>query len=69
MAAVELIIEMLKDPPDPNEPLPVMNRKATIYGLTITSLVSTFLLATAALLNICLDHIVDRSGFAALGSF
>lgn len=38
----ELLLEMLQTAPDPNEPLPVSNRKETIYGAVITFLVGKF---------------------------
>lgn len=31
----ELMLEMMKNPPDPNEALPTSNRKDTMYGATI----------------------------------
>jgi hypothetical protein len=36
-----LIAEMLKNAPDIDEPLPVSNRKETIYGATVPFLVFT----------------------------
>jgi hypothetical protein len=35
-----MLSAMLADPPDPNEPLPAANRRETIYGTTISFLVS-----------------------------
>ncbi|KAF2035620.1 hypothetical protein EK21DRAFT_54601 [Setomelanomma holmii] len=35
----EMLLAMLANPPDPNEPLPVANRRETIYGLTISFLI------------------------------
>lgn len=36
MAAFETyMVEMMKNPPDPNEPLPLSNRPATLYGATL----------------------------------
>jgi len=34
-----LLTEMVRNAPDPNEPLPLSNRPETIYGTTITFLV------------------------------
>jgi hypothetical protein len=36
---IELLLELLEKPPDPNEPLPVANKKSTIYGVAISFLV------------------------------
>lgn len=30
-----IIVDMLKSPPDPNAPLPLVNRQGTAYGVTI----------------------------------
>jgi hypothetical protein len=30
-----IIIEMMKTPPDPSEPIPLSNQKATMFGVTI----------------------------------
>ena len=30
-----IIAAMLKNPPDPNEPVPFSNKKSTLYGVTI----------------------------------
>ncbi|PSN68649.1 hypothetical protein BS50DRAFT_619467 [Corynespora cassiicola Philippines] len=43
MASERMLIEMLANPPDPNEPLPVSNRKETLYGTTVPFLVVTWM--------------------------
>lgn len=35
----ELILTALRNPPDPNEPLPLANRRETIYGVVISFMV------------------------------
>jgi hypothetical protein len=35
----DLIVQILANPPDPHEKLPVSNRKETIWGTTLTFLV------------------------------
>jgi hypothetical protein len=37
---IPAILNMLQNPPDPNEPLPLSNRRETIYGVTLPFLVS-----------------------------
>jgi hypothetical protein len=38
---IPIMLEMLKDPPDRNEPLPLANRPSTVYGVTMPFHVST----------------------------
>lgn len=37
---IPAILNMLQNPPDPNEALPLSNRRGTIYGVTLPFLVS-----------------------------
>ncbi|KAF2260098.1 hypothetical protein CC78DRAFT_571419 [Lojkania enalia] len=39
----DLLVEMLAHPPNPNEPLPLANRKETIFGSAITFLIISWL--------------------------
>ncbi|KAH9876232.1 hypothetical protein J1614_004111 [Plenodomus biglobosus] len=39
----KLLVEVLSNPPDPNEPLPLANRIGTIYGTTVTFLVISWM--------------------------
>jgi hypothetical protein len=32
---ITIIGEMIKTPPDPNEPMPLANQKGTMFGVTI----------------------------------
>ncbi|KAF2013973.1 hypothetical protein BU24DRAFT_395100 [Aaosphaeria arxii CBS 175.79] len=41
-ASPELIAEMLRNPPDPNEPLPVSNRPETLFGVIVPLIVLTW---------------------------
>lgn len=34
-----IILEMMQNPPDPNEPLPLMNRLSTAIGVSVPFLV------------------------------
>jgi hypothetical protein len=36
-----LFLEVLRDPPDKNEPQPIGNRRETIFGVVITFMVHT----------------------------
>jgi hypothetical protein len=37
---IPAIVDMLQHPPDANEPIPLSNRRGTVYGVTLPFLVS-----------------------------
>ncbi|KAH8730295.1 hypothetical protein GQ44DRAFT_607487 [Phaeosphaeriaceae sp. PMI808] len=39
----DLIVDVLKNPPDPNEPLPLANQKRTIVGIVLTFLIVSWI--------------------------
>jgi len=49
---VPVLIEMMRNPPDPNEPLPLSNRLSTAIGVSIPFLVRWLLYTSMSRMNL-----------------